>query len=425
MTKSLYTLILFALLSLAAHADIESPPHIGPEGLRFSKIHTYKVEKLVRNQLSNKDLNANETSELQNIEMLLNVGKKASKWIELVNTKRDPASQLDLSSPTKSGGIPITAPQRSSTEIMLKRYNDFLESAPVAITSIIKSNQNLPTSIPEEVSSEEFVKSLRVLDRIYQSTIRWASARNWLSYYTERATYDIRGFIFLKNTPDLEAKLKTFPAMSDEEKAIYTGWFLGLCRNGTFSANRCKTELLKHTTNNTLYSFYNQYKEYGQNVYDLLFTVKKTRKEIKWDAERVTLHSPFQTPDRSDVQKWLKENIEDEWRRPNFKLQINYKKTNEDIPKIQFKEGVTANVNGIAGNTITMEAEYPIETKDQKWTIRHEYGHVLGFQDCYLEFYDTNEKAIIYYEIDVDNLMCSRNGHLNSSHIEQLQIMYK
>lgn len=144
-----------------------------------------------------------------------------------------------------------------------------------------------------------------------------------------------------------------------------------------------------------------------------------------WNPERTVLHAPFLTPDQPSVQSWLKENVEDEWKGTDFQLQIDFKKTTQDIPKIEFKEGVTAHVNGIAGNTITMEAEYPIETKDQKWTIRHEYGHVLGFEDCYLEFYDTNEKAMIYYEIDVDNLMCSRNGHLNSSHIEQLQKMYK
>lgn len=415
---------LCSLLSFSAHANLQdTPPHIGPEGLQFSKIHIYKIEKLIENQLSQKELNADEATELKQIEMILVAGKKASKWIEIVNNKREPGKKLDLSSPTKSGGIPITAPQKSSTEIMVKRYEDFLTSQPAVITDVIKSNQDLPEVAP--LSDAEFVTSLRILDRIYQSTIRWAGSRSWLSWYINRSIFDMRGFIFLRDTPDLEVVLKTYPTMSAEEKLKYNSWLLGICRNGDFDSSDCRTELTNSIKRNNLYGFYTRFNKYGQSMYDLFFTVKKTRKEMFWNPERTVLHAPFLTPDQPSVQSWLKENVEDEWKGTDFQLQIDFKKTTQDIPKIEFKEGVTAHVNGIAGNTITMEAEYPIETKDQKWTIRHEYGHVLGFEDCYLEFYDTNEKAMIYYEIDVDNLMCSRNGHLNSSHIEQLQKMYK
>ncbi len=38
--------------------------------------------------------------------------------------------------------------------------------------------------------------------------------------------------------------------------------------------------------------------------------------------------------------------------------------------------------------------------------LAHEFGHVLGFEDCYVEFYN-QDKEIIYYEIDNTNLMCS------------------
>ena len=121
----------------------------------------------------------------------------------------------------------------------------------------------------------------------------------------------------------------------------------------------------------------------------------------------------------------MKENIEDEWQGAGFNLIIDYKKNMSNYPRIEFKEGVTAHVNELGGNLITMEAEYPIETKDQKYTIRHEYGHVIGFQDCYLEFFDTSEKAMVYYEVDVDNIMCSRNGKLKPTHIEELRKSYK
>lgn len=42
-------------------------------------------------------------------------------------------------------------------------------------------------------------------------------------------------------------------------------------------------------------------------------------------------------------------------------------------------------------------------------TIAHEFGHTLGFRDCYIEYYDTKSSEVIYYELERDkgNLMCS------------------
>lgn len=421
MKKILLSLLAFLSFSTFAQADVE-PPHIGPEGSRFNNLHILKIERLIKERIAHeKDLQASE--EDRNIEMLLAVGKRASQWINVVNESRTPETKLDLSSPSKSGGIPISAPQKSSTEIMMKRYADFLKSTSPLITDVITSSRPLPTNAP--VSDEEFVKSLRVLDRIYQSTIRWAGARQWLSWYMNRAIYDVRGYLFLKGTPQLEETLKNYSNLTTEQQAQFSGWLLGLCRNGDFDSSDCRSELSRAISKKNVFDFYKRFNRYGESMYNLFFTIKATRPEIYWNADKSKLISPFQTPERADVTKWLKENVEDEWKSDFFNLIIDYKKNTADIPRIQFKEGVTANVNAIAGNLITMEAEYPIETKDQKWTIRHEYGHVLGLQDCYLEFYDTNEKAIIYYEIDVDNLMCSRNGHLKDTHVEQLKKAYK
>ncbi len=415
------TFLLSFLIMSTALAEV-APPHIGPEGGRFNKIHALKVERMIKNNIA-EDKGAKASEEDKKIEMLLAVGKRASQWIAAVNANRSPENQLDLSSPTKTGGIPINEPQKSSTDIMMKRYEDFLKSTSPLITDVVTSSREFPANPP--LSDTEFLKALRTLDRIYQSTIRWAGAREWLSWYINRAIYDVRGFLFLKATPDLENTLKNYKNLETPEQEKFSTWLLGLCRNGDFEMSDCRSELKKAISKNTLFSFYGRFNKYGQNMHDLLFNIKATRPEIFWNKDKTKLISPFKTPEREDVTAWLKENVEDEWRSDIFNLIIDYKQTSADIPRIQFKEGVTANVNAIAGNLITMEAEYPIESRDQKWTIRHEYGHVLGFQDCYLEFYDTNESAMIYYEIDVDNLMCSRNGHLKDTHINELKRAYK
>ena len=65
------------------------------------------------------------------------------------------------------------------------------------------------------------------------------------------------------------------------------------------------------------------------------------------------------------------------------------------------------------------------DTVHYDWhTLSHEFGHVLGFPDCYVEFYDRDIGAIVSYQLDITNLMCSRRGHLQQRHYDELEITY-
>lgn len=415
--KKLFLITL--IISFKSFAANSTPPHIGPVGIRFNEQMALKVENVIDKNIEEKS----NSEENEKIKFLLTVGKRASGWLNAVNAHRTPETKLDLTLPGSSKGVPITDPMKTSTDILMKQYETFANKTAKSLMDVLASSIEFPYNPP--VSDKEFVDSLRTLDRIYQNTIRWAGSQEWLSWYINRSIYDVRGYLFLKEIPNLEEVLSNFSSLSVEEKEKYRGWLLGLCRNGDFESSDCRDELKKHETKGRLYSFYSKFSRYGKSMHELFFTIKNTRPEIYWNLSKTQLISPFQSPERADVTKWLKENVEDEWKDAlGFNLIIYYEKTTRDIPRIQFKEGTTANVNKVGGNLITMEAEYPIESNSQKWTIRHEYGHVLGFEDCYLEFYDTNEKAMIYYEIDVDNLMCSRRGHLKQTHIEQLKKAY-
>lgn len=415
-------IILFSIFINISQAEI-APPHIEPDGGRFSAETIKRIETQLKNKIESKSISPKESEELSQISMLLNIGRKASKWIEIVNATRSDANKLDMSSSPTTGGIPITAPNKTNTEILMKRYDDFLSQTNSAITDYIKEDRELPSTLP--VKDEEFVKAMKTLDRLYQHTVRWSGSLDWLSWYTKRAINDLRGYIFLSQNPDIELNLKDFNKLDIAEQNKLTSLLITLCNNGDFGINKCTSTLNKAIRKNKVADYYTHYLPYGKSVYDRFFTVKKTRPEIKWNEAKTLLESPFRAPEKTEVQNWLKENVEDEWKTQEFNLMITFIPNAKNIPRIQFQEGVTANVNGIAGDLITMEAEYPIETASQKWTIRHEYGHVLGFEDCYLEFYDKSEKAMIYYEIDVDNLMCSRNGHLKTTHYQQLFKAYK
>jgi hypothetical protein len=74
--------------------------------------------------------------------------------------------------------------------------------------------------------------------------------------------------------------------------------------------------------------------------------------------------------------------------------------------------------------TITMDSTSSMDEWDVQWTIRHEFGHSLGLPDCYVEFYDDNEQAMVNYQLDTTNLMCSRRGELQQIHVDELKKAY-
>ncbi len=410
------------LLFILDHAFAAANP--GPDGVRFNKIEIYRAERTLQKQLEDKDLSIEEARELDGLQTILKTGKRAITWFSVVNSSRTPETRLDLSKKGNSKGMPITEPNKTSTNILIERYNKILKEIPASIASVVTDSSELPANPP--VSDEDFIKAIRSLDVLYQHTIRWIGAKDSLSWYINRSLWDIRGYYFLKETPDLQTKLNNYSSLSPEEKTNFSNWLFSLCHNGDFDDDDCKDELRKYISRNTLWDFYNRFNKYGEIQYKSFFRIPATRPEIFWNETKTVLHSPFLSPGRADVQKWLAENIEEEWKGDDFQLKLDFTESSKKaIPHIEFKSGVTAHVNEIAGDTITMDGDYSIENYDQRWTIRHEYGHVLGLVDCYLEFYDVNEKAMIYYEVDIDNLMCSRHGKFQPLHITGLKNAYK
>jgi hypothetical protein len=390
----------------------------GPDGVQFNKIEIYKAEKTVARKLSEKDNSPAENAELAKLQVILNTGKRAISWFEAINATRLPENKMDLTNKDTAKGNPITNPLKSSAQIMIDNYNKLLVDVDPKVISVVTSSSELPQSAP--INDLDFIKAIRSINVVYQRTIRWIGSGGTQNDTSYR---DLRGYYFLSNTPDLENKLTNWSANSIADQENFKTWLTGLCHN-SIGKNICINELDQAIAQNAAYPFYQKYFNSGKAKYDSLFEIQETRPEIYWNPEKTKLIAPFLTPNRLDVKNWLAENIQDEWRGLNFNLLLNFKEEVKNIPHLEFESGVTPHVNDIGGDTITMDGDYAIGNYAERWTIRHEYGHVLGFVDCYVEFADVNEKAIIYYEVDIDNIMCSRHGHALPTHINELRRAY-
>ncbi|MEO0335876.1 MAG: hypothetical protein AAF202_05760 [Pseudomonadota bacterium] len=125
-----------------------------------------------------------------------------------------------------------------------------------------------------------------------------------------------------------------------------------------------------------------------------------------------------------DYRQFLKDNIEDEFSFEGFQLQVEFSNSRSSGVFVEWLPDVTPHVKGLGSDHIVMNSRDSLSDWNTQWTIRHEFGHVLGLPDCYIEFYEADKNVITNYQIDVDDLMCSRAGVINQRIVDELNRAY-
>lgn len=390
----------------------KDPAHLGPIGLQL---------KLNLNQDSNFSTEPLGLTE-QKLKELTDTGSKAIAWLNLVNEDRALANKLVLADRNTKNPVPPNLPKVNSVKLMLEKFGERINALPPEIKDIVLSQKPV-TKIPP-ISDELFITHIRELNSSYQNALRWIQQQPWLSYYAENARYDIRGIYFSRLDPNFNTDLANFTGLEKARKKTISEWLISICTNARDVLATCKGELNSLKTNAQVKAYYESYLPASATTYREFFQVKPMREELKWNQSRTVITQDFILPSITAIADWLKSNVEEEWKALNFQLLVNYKATDATTPFIDFQKGVTPNVSGSTWNKITMDPDYSLDDFSTQWTIRHEFGHVLGFPDCYLEFYEPATEEMIYYTIEPDNLMCAWGGKLQPSHVSELQRVY-
>ena len=413
--KVLAVVVLY-FFALSAYANQAKIPHLELE------LSSYEYADLLNKRAQTFGIDEQGTEPLANV---ITFGKRNLDWLIFMNAHRPADTQLSFSTPENTKAYPIDAPGESNEMLVLKEYQDLLKDLPVEMKAILVHGNSFTEQPP--IAEVEYLNwGLRV-DRAYQRASRWILQRPYLESYASRQKKDIRGYYFLSKVEGLADKLKNFSSLSDADKVNFTAWLLGMCGNmwNTTSAF-CKQKLNQAIAAKTVDVYYANYLQNSKGIFDAYFAIPSTRPEAEWNPKNPNLMVlPFLNPDRKDVLDFLQVNIEDEWRWKDWSFHLNFIPNNgEDLVHVEFEAGSTPHVNGLAGNTITIDGNAPLTEYAVRWTIRHEFGHVLGFPDCYVEFYDKDSGKMINYQIDTTNLMCSRKGKFKEEHFSELQRAY-
>ncbi len=351
----------------------------------------------------------------------LKLGDRLSKWIAKINASRPADAAIRLTSPQTRRGIPIETPSIYSPSIIKAGAEKIIAELPEAMKSVILSTEELPSSTG--IDDETFIKHGRLLDRNYQSAARYKSVNPYRMQYIASAAEDVRGYYYLTQNKIGKEELKDVAAIDADKIAPIKDALTKICINSRDSVANCKKKVDSAFSSNTLPTLYTKYYATAQKNWNDFFLIPSngTRSDLDWTDSVMTV--PFNTPSIAKFVPYLQINIEDEFRFGDWKLKMNFG-TFSNGPELVFQAGVVPHVNGLGGNQIVMDSNQPIEEYESQWTIRHEFGHVLGLPDCYHEFYDTNLEAYVNYQLDVTDLMCSRAGNMKERIYTELKKAY-
>ncbi len=404
--------IITSILSYFVQAEL---PHLDLE----ASSREYQV---ILDQLP--QLTTASSAEDKEIEKWLSWGKRSLQWVDLINSGRPEHQKISLTSKETQGASPVTDPRIYNFKIIKNEWQQIQQSIPVSLRDVIWGAAALPMNIP--TNEQEFIKWLLQVDKTYQISARYKIRKPWQLFMSGSAVRDVRGFLNIKNDLAIDKKLAQWGTLNQTVKNQLTKDLNQICMNSGQISYDCKDELNQAIKKNSLVSFKNRYMVGAQKNYDRFFNITSKRNDVIWLPNQPNLLTlPFKHPESNVILSFLKDNIEDEWRFGNWSLNLDFiHNASGTTTYIRFIPGATPNVNGLAGSIITMDANAPLSEYNVKWTLRHEFGHVLGFPDCYFEFYDNSISAFVSYQLDVDDLMCSRRGKLLKRHYDELKRVY-
>lgn len=357
-------------------------------------------------------------------ERAIEVGARNLDWISIVNATRSENEQLKLTSPQTQKGIPIDAPKLYNEEIIATDFKNFQLDALESLSAILLGSAELPTILP--VDDDTFLEWSRKMNRIYDTAARWKIMKPHLASLSSRKRNDVRGYFHLKKEENLATQLSSFSSLEQSKKDQLRKWLISICYNNTGIELACSSALdFSIALNSDLNPFYEKHISGGRDMWNSFFRISKKRHDVDWKTTNASIAKvPFSEPDAVEVKQFLLTHIEDEWKWNDWTLKLAFTSSpTSSTPYVELVPGVTANAE-LAGARIQLDGNLPLTEYAQQWTIRHEFGHTLGFPDCYVEFYDSTDKVIVNYQLDVTNLMCSRQGRLNDVLFSEFKSVY-
>jgi hypothetical protein len=252
---------------------------------------------------------------------------------------------------------------------------------------------------------------------LYQNAMRFEGQKCSFPLMTKKKFQDVRPYLEMldfcteKNGDGL-CSSETIANLSPAESRFVEDKVIRLCKAFDSSDVNCQAQYIIKKQNRTIPALVLLYqKKFQTERYDRLFSLRDSHLKFQCqnneDVITMTLKVYSQHLDVYSLSV-LTRFVSDTWSRGNFRLAIDIvDRPGSDVVEILPSTTGVSYVPDNNNRKVFLSSILDFET--QKKVLAHEFGHVLGFPDCYTEFFDNQNKDLVYYEISKENtnLMCS------------------
>lgn len=391
---------------------------------------TTQYQNLLKNLEENGLLIKTSEPKEQSVNEVLRAGKKNVILLEKINSELPEQRQIqfpnnfgesfgDYDSYWSYGAKDVHQTfQKIKKTIPLKFHNIFFDKLSQDHLDIIKNDLN------------SFIKWSRLIDKLSQQSVRWRSViYPHKDYYTKQISKDMRSYLSLKNygrhfresdnSPrTLEDDLTNFADISTQQQKELKILLIDICLNDENSnKNQCKQELDQSINSDEILNYYSKYNKKAEDVYQSYFNIKNINNNIQTSStSKIQLY--FQQTNDLEFYENFKLIVKDFW---GVSIQPS---TDATDPKILIKKDIIPNVSNNR-KIISWNQNYDLKSNYGRQVMAHEFGHIIGFPDCYVEFFDAEKDEAIFYFLNRDNIMCNSLGSITQDHIDQMNKNYR
>ena len=243
----------------------------------------------------------------------------------------------------------------------------------------------------------------------YQKALRYEGLKCSQDYLATKKASDItpymsmKTFCLEKNNDEL-CTMDTLLnlSLSDENLVIKNN--LTMCNSLNNDPEGCQRQYSLETVGTVQ-------KDFKKHFYDSLFKLRSSHLSFNCEQQSdvtVMKLKVLKSGYAEDKLISMMDYVSEQWSRNNFKLEIQLvnERSSDVIELIPTNRSVSYVPDD---NNRQIYLSNLLDSYAGKRVLVHEFGHVLGFPDCYTEFYDSEKKSLIYYEISKEdtNIMCS------------------
>lgn len=390
--------------------------------------------------------------ENDSLEPILKVGARALAWknhLRRLPPRKTGDSQSQRSSPALNLETQESAhsygpenPEVFNPKILTLAFERALRNCHEMIRTTLLDFQNFPL-LPDDFLVE-LHSTLNQMDRLYALALRYRSLIQQKEKYIRASRWDFRHFLQIGKDPQAWLnRTRPFFQLTSIEKNELKALGVSLCQNATGeSPQACKAHMNRHLIHQENLELILETWRYGaQKNFDSLFVVssERERRDLVFSELKsgLQISLPFLEVSDMHYKNLLVDAAHTYWKRPDppIFLSLRFQPGVQSLPFFSWlpwlgklprltllPHAQTATLfRGRHNSEIILNSSISPLDANLKWQVAHELGHVLGFPDCYVEFYDTNREAFVQYSLEKSNIMCETGGQAQSSHFQNLK----